>query len=263
VHYVNGESDLSLEAAERATQLDPNMVPALRMAGMVLSMKGDYEEAMRYLRAALLNKKESATLREIARAEMRAGNRDVALQWFRRAEKVKPEAETEDAYGYALAQAGRLDDAIGQFNAALSKDPKLADAHYNRGLVRAMRGDVKGAKEDLHQAIDEDADRFDAMTKLAWIVATSPDSSPEEVREAIEFADRAVKRSPDDSESLDTLAAALARGGKFDQAIEVAGRAQYRAARAGNKSMADSVGRRIALYRQDKPYIPGASSHGK
>ena len=54
--------------------------------------------------------------------------------------------------GLVYLKLGRLDEAIADFVAALSIDPKLAFALYGRGLARQKKGDQAGGEADIAAA---------------------------------------------------------------------------------------------------------------
>jgi hypothetical protein len=52
----------------------------------------------------------------------------------------------------AYFRLGRLDDALADYDAALSGAPQLAPTLYMRGIVRAKKGDPAGL-DDIRQAL--------------------------------------------------------------------------------------------------------------
>ncbi len=69
-----------------------------------------------------------------AAADYRAGNYQAALDSL----KGIDTAQADYNRGNALAQLGRLPEALQAYDAALKRDPKLGDASYNRDLVEKL-----------------------------------------------------------------------------------------------------------------------------
>jgi arylsulfatase A-like enzyme/Tfp pilus assembly protein PilF len=59
-----------------------------------------------------------------------------------------------NAYGVALADAGRGDEAAAQFRRAIDLDPNNAPAYQNLGILALQRNDVTQAQTDLTRALD-------------------------------------------------------------------------------------------------------------
>jgi serine/threonine-protein kinase len=90
---------------------------------------------------------------------------------------------------------------------------------------------------------------------LAWILATAPDDKLRNANEALRWARMACQgESASNPGYLDTLAAALAESGAFDEAIQTAEHAIKVATDAGNKRRAALLTRRLALYQAHRPY---------
>jgi beta-lactamase regulating signal transducer with metallopeptidase domain len=88
----------------------------------------------------------------------------------------------------------------------------------------------------------------------AWYTAISPTATPEEVQKAVELAQKACKVEENNGYFLDTLAAALARVGKFKEAVEV----EKKALGAGNLGSEQAGAQeRLKLYEAGKPFIQG------
>ena len=58
-----------------------------------------------------------------------------------------------DCGGRALGGLKRFDEASAAFQAALTIQPKLADAYYHRAMVSMERSDKAQAKKDLEEAL--------------------------------------------------------------------------------------------------------------
>ena len=94
--------------------------------------------------------------------------------------------------------------------------------------------------------------------RIAWIRATHADPALRDGDEAVRLAEQAVRASDGRSLSaLDTLAAALAEVGRFEEAATRAREALELASSQGVSPRAEEIGRRLALYEQGRPYRDG------
>jgi tetratricopeptide (TPR) repeat protein len=90
---------------------------------------------------------------------------------------------------------------------------------------------------------------------LAWVIATQDESSAEDRAKAVEIAEAAAKKTNyQHPQVLDTLAAAYAASGDFEQAVAVARRAIERAKLGSAPQLAEEIGSRLLKYRNDQPY---------
>jgi hypothetical protein len=86
-------------------------------------------------------------------------------------------------------------------------------------------------------------------------LATHPEPSLRNGPEAVALAKRAIKLSGDrDPYLLDTLAAAYAESGRYDDATAAAERAVAAAEAMRNATLAETIKGRLKLYRQKKPF---------
>ena len=90
---------------------------------------------------------------------------------------------------------------------------------------------------------------------LAWLMATQESSAGGTPKEAVEAAERACDLTGRrDALCLDTLSAAYASAGRFDEAAATAKVAWQLAQSAGDSSLAEEIHIRLQLYRDRKPY---------
>jgi tetratricopeptide (TPR) repeat protein len=94
-------------------------------------------------------------------------------------------------------------------------------------------------------------DNWVAATNLAWVLATSPDASVRDGSRAVQLATRAVELTHHRSlEAVDTLAAAYAEVGRFEDAIAW----QRRALGLAPPEQRAGVALRLSLYEERRPY---------
>lgn len=184
------------------------------------------------------------------------GRVDEAIARFEEALRIKPdEAPARDNLGSALAKQGRNDEAIAQFELAVQCEPNSYSAHNNWGALLARLGRHDEALAHFREALRLAPDFSDALNSLAWLLATHPDPAIRNAHEAVQLAEKSSQLTGyEDPAVLDTLAAAYAEAGRFDDAIRTAAKAIDEARASADDSLADDVGARLELYRTGKPY---------
>lgn len=85
-------------------------------------------------------------------------------------EASPPDAATLLARGDGHRSRGDLDRAIADYDAALKVDPKLADAHHNRGVAWHAKGDRRRALADFDAALRLRPDFHDARASRRTLV---------------------------------------------------------------------------------------------
>jgi twitching motility protein PilT len=148
---------------------------------------------------------------------------------------------------------------------------KLADAGYEVKLAHDAPGSAGAPAEadkaaaaaytlgqsiqTLRTTLQQNPDSADALNNLAWILATIARAQPSEREEAIRVAERALRLTQGRNPAvLDTLGAAYAQIGRFEQAIESARKGLKLAESAGQKELADALRKRLALYEARTPF---------
>ncbi|MEE4297870.1 MAG: hypothetical protein V2J24_00385 [Pseudomonadales bacterium] len=102
-------------------------------------------------------------------------------------------------------RAARRDDATAQVNLALL---------YQHGRGTARREDL--ARRWFERAADQG--HVNALSSLAWMLATAPDANDRDAARALDLA-RAAVAEQEDARTLEALAAALAESGRFEEAV--------------------------------------------
>jgi tetratricopeptide (TPR) repeat protein len=145
------------------------------------------------------------------------------------------------------------DKAIEDFDAAILIDPKHAMAHTNRGMARRKKLDYPGALTDLNEALRLEPDSRSALNEKAWLLATCPDDAIRDAKEAVTAATKASELTAwKDANLIDTLAAAYAELGFFEQATRYQQEAIDKA--PSGSPARKTYASRLALYRKKKPY---------
>ena len=121
---------------------------------------------------------------------------------------------TEYGFGLALANLGRLDEAMSHYRKALELNPNDAEAHHNLGVVYAGQGRFDEAMHHCRKALDINPDYAYAHYDLGTMLARQ-----DRLDEAIEHYQKAVESKPDYAEAHYNLGVAWGNRGRFDEAV--------------------------------------------
>lgn len=167
---------------------------------------------------------------------------------------AQPSAERQIERGDDLFSDERYDEAVEAYTKAIKLDPKNAQTYIDRGLTYRQLGKYAEALRDYRQALQIDDTLPFAHEGVAWILATAKDDSIRNGKLAIEHAQRS-RAQETDSFFDDTLAAAYAETGQFDEAVRV----QQMAVAAAVEEEVDAeelaeLQARLKLYQEKQPF---------
>lgn len=242
----------------KALEINPQYHAIHDSLGLALVSTGQPSEAIVQFEKALEAYPESGEVHNnLGRALAMKDRLDDALAEFQKAAQIDPRsAEARNNIGRVLASKGHLEDAIPYFEKAVEIDPGLADAHQFLGAaLYYARGQVQQALLHWRAALRLQPDYLPALNEVAHVLAACPDASARNGAEAVALAERAVRLSGGRAAIyLDTLAAAYAEAGRFDDAIETARRGLEIAGSQNQSELKDGLAARLALYQAREPY---------
>ena len=110
------------------------------------------------------------------------------------------------------------------------------------------------AQDHFAVALERDPDYLNLLNSWAWQLATCPDAKYRDGKKALEYAGKANEKSGGKKpECLDTVAAALAEAGQFDEAIKSQKKAiELLGPKADEQRKAMQA--RLKLYEAGKPF---------
>ena len=158
----------------------------------------------------------------------------------------------------ALAQLAnkQYDKAIKDFTEVIQIEPKNFAAFHSRGVAYQAKKDFPKAGLDYAEAYRIDPNYVPAYKDHAWLLATCPVDAVRNGKLAVELATKAVQPGGDKNGTYcDTLAAAHAEAGQFDEAVRWEKTALEDMAFA--QPHGDAARQRLELYTQKKPYREG------
>lgn len=248
-----GQLEAAIADFTEALRHDPQLAVAYNNRGIARDRSGDAKQAIAdYGEAIKLDPSYAAAFNNRGLARAKLGELKQAIADFDQAIRFDPKfAVALNNRGVAREQAGDLAGAEKDFTAAIALDPKLADPYANRGNVLRGRGKYEQAIADFEKAVRLDPTNAAAHNNLAWLRATCPDEKYRDAKAAVEAATKACELSdwkhPD---WLDSLAAAYAEAGQFDEAVKTQTLAIDQAPEAQKADMQA----RLELYRENKPF---------
>lgn len=222
-----------------------------------LLARGELTEAVGHYEAALrVRPDHSWAHNNFGLALSRLGDRVRGMEHYRRAVELDPDnAEARFNLANALVAEGALGEAIEQYRAGLATQPDAAQAHSLLAKALVSTGQLAEALEHLQEAVRLRPHSPEPLRRMAWIRATAAEPGLRDGSAAVRFAERAAGMSErPDAVVLDTLAAAYACAGRFEEAAAAATRAQELARSAGERDLAEEIGERARLYRAGTPY---------
>jgi len=178
-----------------------------------------------------------------------------AIVEFQKALEEKPD-HIESLYLLAscLARIDKEKEAISYARKAALLSPNSATVHGLLGALLSSTGRHAEALTHLRAAHAGNPGDVTIASNLAWVLATCPDAILRNGHEAVQLAEWACDATAHKSPPLlDTLAAAYAEAGRFDEAVRTTLQA-IEIIRANPASSTAELESRLELYRADKPY---------
>jgi tetratricopeptide (TPR) repeat protein len=233
--------------------LDPTCSLAIHNRAVTFAQQNEFDAALRdFNRVIELNPGLAVAYRNRAELLAALGRMEEAVNDYNQAlESLPNDVQIYRDRAYAYQQLGELSKSAADITRALEIAPDDPDALTQRGNLAAEQGNYDQAVTDLQQALAKDPNWAEAHRSLAWLAATCPNKNFQNPQEAIAAAERAAKlASPNDYLVLDTLAAAHASAGHFDQACDF----QRKALACAPPKIAPSLKQRLALYRNGQAF---------
>ncbi len=282
-----GKPKEAIPQFEKSLQIRPDNTETRANLAAALVGEGKFDEAVVQCEKALsVNPEYGLAHANLAIALVKKRRLDEAVPHFEKALAANPESfEIQYSMGRTLAELNRVDEAIPHLEKALAGNPGLMELHYNLANMLSSRGRFQEAVphfESVIKAAPQYAKaRFDlgnalyfipgrraealaiwnslmraqpdnpaVLNRMARALATCTDAAVRNGPEALRLALHAVQISrAQEPAFLDTLSAAYAETGKFQDAIQVCRQAQELARKQDNSRLIETLSTRVALYQ--------------
>ena len=152
-------------------------------------------------------------------------------------------------------QRRQLDDAIGHLRHLVRIDNDDPSPHFHLTTLLELTEKPADAVRHYREALRANSNHQRAKNNLAWILATHTDGRIRDGTEAIHWVEKIAASTAHNVPSvLDTLAAAYASAGRYDEAVATAEKAIQLYLQRGEDHLAAEIQARLAVYQQGRPY---------
>jgi tetratricopeptide (TPR) repeat protein len=225
------------------------------MLGMLLSEQGKHEEAVTNYEEALVLEPDDADAHYNLGVELaKEGRYQEAAEHYRNVLRIDDgHAEAANNLGAALFSLGRVADAVEYFERSVRLDPADVQARGNWAMALRAQGRVGESIKALEEGLARSPGAAALANQLAWVRATTAEAEWRDGKEAVRLAEMACELTGRaDGNYLDTLAAAYAEDGRFEDAVRTVNRAIE--LEEANSELANEFRRRLSIYEDGKPY---------
>jgi tetratricopeptide (TPR) repeat protein len=152
--YQAGDLCRAEQSYHQVLEADPTQVDALHGLSAIAYQRGEYGQAVDWLRRAVAVQEANPVLHtNLGAAHEAAGQPAEAEACYRRALRLNPEfAEAYNNLANILKTQGKLDEAVARYHQALLARPHYAEAHNNLGLALWEQGQAAEALDQFQQA---------------------------------------------------------------------------------------------------------------
>ena len=218
-----GNLDQAIDHYQPALQIMPDAAEAHNNLGAALMTRGELDRAAAHLAEALRIKPGYAEAwLNLGKVLARQGRLDGAVADYLEALRLRSDySEAHANLGAALVSQGKFEEAKKRFSLALQLNPADAFALYQLGLVCYREGSSRGSCGALARG-DASSGPNGPTRSIRWPGSWRPRMIRTSVMPKKRCACPARPRTRRAARILDTLAAAYAAVGRFDQAVETA-----------------------------------------
>ncbi len=218
-----GNLELARSKFTEVVRLQPKIAEGHEALGAVLVELGKPQDGARELEAAEKIKPDDDGIEtNLALAYFQAGDSAKSIPHFESAVSLSqqpghaaPEPSFYDAYGHALAEAGKPDQAALQFVAEEALTGPRADLEDAIGTLEAQQGDWHDAQQRFEHAISLDNSYVRARIHLGILFRTRKD-----LINALNTLSSAAASNPPNAEALMEYGRTLAVVGKDEDAVQ-------------------------------------------
>ncbi len=245
---------------DEAIKLNPGNSGAYVNRAAVLAHNREHEDAIKDLDEAIRMEPNQWQAYFNRAADYRdLGELDLALADLERVTKLNPKfAGAYVNHGAIRLSQRQMDQALIDYRKAIVLDPRMVMAYEGEIVAFLKKNKAAEAARMMNKILQiSPQESTEALNSIGWFLATCPDARARDGKDAIKAAQKACKLSQWKNWAyIDTLAAAFAESGHFQQAVKYQERVVQNIPSPDKD--ADGARERLALYKLHKAYRQAA-----
>jgi tetratricopeptide (TPR) repeat protein len=252
-----GDNKTGMEHLERALALDPKQPLAQNAIGLSLSQLGERDKAIGHFRKALQVQPNFFDAHaNLAWVYLFQGKLDEAVDHYSEALRLQPEsAQAQSNLGLALSLKGNWPEAQACHERAVALEPLQGKYYFDLAYVLSEQGRSDAGHEAYRKGLELTPQWLEAANQTAWTMATHPDRRFRNAALAVLRARQACAATGyEQADLLDTLAAAYAEAGRYEDAERTARQAVAQLAATDVPERAAALRARLQLFANHQPF---------
>jgi tetratricopeptide (TPR) repeat protein len=261
LYYRMNRLDEAAQHYALAIRFQPGLADAHYDLGCIWQQQGQRARAIACFQNALLVRPDYPEAHNnLGNLLADEGNLQGAVLHYQAALKIRPDyGKAHYNLGVKLAELNRPDEAIAHLQQTVRLMPSFSDGYIQLARVLSQENRYAEAIAALKSDLNTNASGSVVANEYAWLLATCPVVELRDAPQAIEIGEALAKATARKSpEPLDTLAAAYAEVGRFDEAVAVAHEALALAESNNDTNLTAQLAARIALYEKRRPFHIGS-----
>jgi len=258
-----GRGEEAIRRLQEALESMPNAPLLHHRLAEIYTRRGEHERATEHFVQVVEILPDSPAAQQNLGANLVArGKGREALPHLRRAVELEPNFVKALMYlARALEQVGQLEQAWETYQQVMGLAPREATVYIAAANLLDEMDDPGAAIDVLSCGREQLPDDPRILNDLAWRLATCRDADVRDSEQAVQLAEYACALTgAENASALDTLAAAYAAAGRFDEAVTAAQHALALARELEQSDLAASIAERLALYERRQPYLESPAS---
>lgn len=257
-YYKTGRYEEAFADLDKALALDPNMVGAYKSRGYLYLRKSELDKALADFDEYLKREpNDAAGFVDRGVTLLRLKQYDRALADF--AEAIRLDPKRALAYcerGRLFTKTGEHEKALADFAKALELSPGDANSLFQRSTTYWQMGEYEKCAADREATLQSLPEDPFYLNNAAWFYAVCPKPEVRNGARAVELAMKACTITEwGNAGYIDTLAAAEAEAGKWDEAVSYEKLALKMMEQQGKDAQSlKNFQERLELYEKKQPY---------